>query len=49
MLKNENDNEHVKEAKQIVEKLGDGNDRAQIAGILIHNLLINEITERFKN
>ena len=48
-LKNESDNEHVKEAKQIVEKLGEGNDRAQIAGILMHNLLINEIAERFKD
>jgi hypothetical protein len=48
-LKNESENEHVKEAKQIMEKLGEGNDRAQIAGILMHNLLINDIAERFKD
>jgi hypothetical protein len=47
-LRNESDNEHVKEAKHIVKKLGGGNDRAQIAGILLHSLLIDEIAERFK-
>jgi hypothetical protein len=30
MLKNESDKEHVKEAKQIVQKLGEANDRTQI-------------------
>ena len=46
-LKDEHSNEHVREAKQLARALGSAEDRAAIMGLLMHNLVMEEIRKRF--
>jgi hypothetical protein len=46
-LKNETENEHVREARAMAEKIGAGNNRGDIAGMLMLNLFVKEVEERF--